>query len=328
MNHSKHPLILLFGMPRSGTTWIGKIFDSHPDTLYRHEPDSRFSQDTVPLFAHKSEAEQYRAFVEDYVEELPGIREEKISASLPIFPKHYYSTPAFAVRKLLVYGSKIASRALGPIAPPDIINYGCRPEIAVVWKSIESLGRLGIYTTLFPDARAIAILRHPCGYVASVLRGERKGKFESTTRSSEDWGIYELLSHLPTAKDRGLDLAIMKSMSPIQRLALRWAIYNEHALLETRELENVLPVRYEDFCEHPLEETQKAFRHCNLSWHSQTEHFIAQSTSREKGEYYSVFKDPKIAAAKWKQELSPNEIREVMATVSGFSASAYYPDSV
>ena len=31
--------ILLFGMPRSGTTWLGKIFDSHPQVLYRHEPD-------------------------------------------------------------------------------------------------------------------------------------------------------------------------------------------------------------------------------------------------------------------------------------------------
>jgi hypothetical protein len=34
-------LLLLFGMPRSGTTWLAKIIDSHPDIIYRHEPDSR-----------------------------------------------------------------------------------------------------------------------------------------------------------------------------------------------------------------------------------------------------------------------------------------------
>ena len=32
-------LILVVGAPRSGTTWLAKIIDSHPDVLYRHEPD-------------------------------------------------------------------------------------------------------------------------------------------------------------------------------------------------------------------------------------------------------------------------------------------------
>ena len=32
--------ILILGAPRSGTTWLAKIIDSHPDVLYRHEPDA------------------------------------------------------------------------------------------------------------------------------------------------------------------------------------------------------------------------------------------------------------------------------------------------
>ena len=36
---SRSAPILLVGLPRSGTTWVGKIFDSHPSTLYLHEPD-------------------------------------------------------------------------------------------------------------------------------------------------------------------------------------------------------------------------------------------------------------------------------------------------
>ena len=47
----RHPLVLLFGMPRSGTTWIGKIFDSYPDTVYRHETDSSGRLNAVPLLA-------------------------------------------------------------------------------------------------------------------------------------------------------------------------------------------------------------------------------------------------------------------------------------
>src|ERR1700712_540760 len=33
-------IILVLGAPRSGTTWLAKIVDSHPDVLYRHEPDA------------------------------------------------------------------------------------------------------------------------------------------------------------------------------------------------------------------------------------------------------------------------------------------------
>ena len=30
-------LVMVLGAPRSGTSWVGKIFDSHPDVLYRRE---------------------------------------------------------------------------------------------------------------------------------------------------------------------------------------------------------------------------------------------------------------------------------------------------
>jgi hypothetical protein len=32
-------VILVLGSPRAGTTWLAKIIDSHPNILYRHEPD-------------------------------------------------------------------------------------------------------------------------------------------------------------------------------------------------------------------------------------------------------------------------------------------------
>jgi hypothetical protein len=35
----RESLILILGLPRSGTSWLGKVFDSHPDVAYLHEPD-------------------------------------------------------------------------------------------------------------------------------------------------------------------------------------------------------------------------------------------------------------------------------------------------
>lgn len=44
-NEQTRGCILLFGLPRSGTTWLGKLFDSHPDTLYRHELANRWHKE-------------------------------------------------------------------------------------------------------------------------------------------------------------------------------------------------------------------------------------------------------------------------------------------
>ena len=30
--------IALFGVPRSGTSWLGQIFDSCPDVIYKYQP--------------------------------------------------------------------------------------------------------------------------------------------------------------------------------------------------------------------------------------------------------------------------------------------------
>ena len=319
------PLVLLFGMPRSGTTWLGKIFDSHPDTLYRHEPDSRGTLNSLPLFAFGRDAEQYRGFLEGYVGRLPAIRDEKVSASMPIFAKSYYGAFQLALRKLLVFAMKAASHFLGPLPVPNVVSVARHSRVSVVWKSIESLGRLGVLARVFPEARCVLIFRHPCGYVASVLRGEAKCKFEGGSPSSEDWGVYRMLLELPVAKERGLELSAVQAMAPVERLALRWALYYEHALTETAGLENVLAVRYEDFCEQPQEEVQKAFGHCRLPWTRETERFIASSTSHENAEYYSVFKDPKAAAWKWKKELAADDVERIMQVVAPFRAGRYYP---
>lgn len=316
--------ILLFGMPRSGTTWLGKIFDSHPDTLYRHEPDSGNTLRALPLFAFKRDAEQYRAVLAEYMQRLPNVRHEKVAASLPVFSKSYYSPFQIAARQLLIFGAKAGSRLLGSLLVPNLVDTSANPRIRLVWKSIESLGRLGMLSTAFPKARAVLILRHPCGYVASVLRGESKRKFQSSSPISEDWGLFELLLDLPYAKQQKLDMAVAKAMEPAERLALMWALSYEHALTETSGCENVIAVRYEDVCERPLEEVKRLFEHCRLESMPSVEEFIASSTASERKEYYSVFKDPKIAAWKWRQELPEVEVKRIMDVVNRFQAGRFY----
>ncbi len=316
------PLILLFGMPRSGTTWLGKIFDSHPDTLYRHEPDHRREADAPPLFISTRDAEYYRVVLEDYIVRLPEIRDEKVAASLPIFAKNYFSSSTLAMRKLAALTLKTASRLVGPVSMPRMGTLDHRGDFTLVWKSVESLGWVGALARLRPDARVFIILRHPCGHIASVRRGEAIRQFKDKMPSSEDWGVFGKLLALPQAQ--GFSPDAVKAMTGVERMALKWALYYEHALAETSGLANVFPVRYEDFCVNPLREARYAFELCGLPWSQSTERFIDLSTYQDNPNYYSVFKNPLKGVHKWRSELSPEEVRRVLEITRRFRAGSFY----
>ncbi|MGH8182761.1 MAG: sulfotransferase, partial [Rhodanobacteraceae bacterium] len=136
------PCILVFGMPRSGTTWIGKLFDSHPDTLYRHEPDS-VRRLNMPPFPEKAETLRYRAELEQFVCQLPRMRSPEVVGKQPLFPKNYQSAAELAAYRVSVLAAKAASRLrrhFPCLYRPTAEGY---PQARVVWKSIVSQGRLG-----------------------------------------------------------------------------------------------------------------------------------------------------------------------------------------
>ena len=61
--------IFIFGVPRSGTTWLAKIFDSHPATLLRHEPDTVNPTAAIPFIMSEEEIDQYLTEARDYLHE-------------------------------------------------------------------------------------------------------------------------------------------------------------------------------------------------------------------------------------------------------------------
>ena len=95
-------IILIAGLPRSGTTWIGKIFDSHRKTLYRHEPDSVLRDAAIPLVAPSEEIPRLEVATRHYVEKLITIRTPKVSGKTPVFNKEYYTPLQYYLRSFQV----------------------------------------------------------------------------------------------------------------------------------------------------------------------------------------------------------------------------------
>ena len=317
--------ILVFGMPRSGTTWIGKLFDSHPDTLYRHEPDS-VRRLSLPLYPETQVAPQYREELEQFVASLPQLRCPKVVGKQPLFPKSYQSAAGLCAYRVGVAFAKAASRVQR--------NFPCfyRPtakycaQVSLVWKSIESPGRLGVCMAALPDARAIYLMRHPCGHIASVLRGKAGRRFESLVPTGEDKWLLKMLLATSTGKAHELNLDDVEALTPEELLTWQWVLTQEKILADVAHCGRVLTLRYEDVCAEPLDMTRRMFEFTGLDWQSQTEWFIRASTQATNTDYYSVFKNPKASAERWRSELAPPVIERILRILRNSSVARFYPD--
>ncbi|WP_405234335.1 sulfotransferase family protein [Lentisalinibacter salinarum] len=303
-------LILLFGLPRSGTTWLGKIFDSHPRTLYRHEPDSVDRLD-LPLLIESLPADSVET-LRDYCRGIRSNRALKVVGKSPVFRKDYLGWHSLARYRLGVALSRVASRA-GFQWPVPGTPTAANGESSVVWKSIESLGRLGAIMGVLPDARALHIVRHPCGFVASVERGETRNRFDDNSGASEDYRLLEMLLETKAGQEWGVSMADLRAMYPEERLAWRWAVFNDKAMDETQSLPNVMRVAYERLCESPMEVSAELLEFAGLDWSPQVERFVQASTSGAgESSYYSVFKNPRQAAWSWEQTLEQTRIERII----------------
>jgi hypothetical protein len=326
--------LLVFGAARSGTSWIGKIVDSHPLTLYKHEPD-RLLPD-VPMSPRLNEAEQHATAIRHFFARLPTLDQTHVAGSLPVFPKHYRSRMAQQVHNASVLSS-IAASSLHfklPIFQCVRVN---RAEVRVVWKSIDSLGRLGVILRVMENCRAIRITRNPCASICSTLRGEAQHRFSSSVSASEDYGIMRIF--LETApRSRGLTVEHLRKLHPVERMAWIWVLANEKAADETQSTGRCMGVRYEDVCLDPIGKVKELFSFAGLTWSEQTSSFIKASTlgvrpgkfdqlTQDSRRYYGIFRDPIRAADKWKSEMKSEDIQRVYGVLRQSDLIHLYPES-
>jgi|SRR5580704_10225757 hypothetical protein len=318
-----HPLIFLVGLPRSGTTWIAKMFDSHPRTVYLHEADRGSALKTMPLTPDVSEAEALRPMAKAFADSLLHRKDAYVVGSQPQFEKDFRSGLATKLYEINTAVAKLCSamKLDCPIFP--MVNYDEIPDLHVVWKSVGSIGRLGVFVRVLEKRHAILLLRHPCGHVASLLRGEASHKFPYPP--SEDYGMFEILLGTAPARRRRLTLDHIISMHPTERLAWRWVIFHEKALQDIEGMDGCMSIRYEDICAEPQLHARKMLEFCGLSWSSATASFLKNSTATENKKYYSVFKDPLRSAMRWQSDLTENDIDRIYRVMGESDLQCIYP---
>lgn len=310
--------ILILGLARSGTTWLGKIFDAHPDTSYRHEPDLPTALLGIPRILISGQPSQWTHVLRDFVAGLPSLRRVRASASLPVFPKRGEGFLHFQARKAETWAVRLASLRLGNFRLPE---HCLGPDFAnrrLVWKSVWSVGRAAALLDAIPSIHIVLLLRHPCGVIYSRHRGVRAGVMAPVLHDE----FSELLGfrHHEFA---GLDFSPSASADRLELEAYRWACLNSKAMKEIEGNDRCCWIRYEDLCRDPEATVRAIFDRVQLAWNPRVARFLKRSTSRDTRRFYSVYRKGESLDA-WKVEMSANERKRVERIVANSEAGRLY----
>lgn len=139
--------IAIFGVPRSGTSWIGQLFNSSENVVYRYQPIFSYS------FPNKIDASSSS-------EEIKFFHSKLLATDDP-----------FVCQKLNVSGKKT------PEFPKGKLTH-------LVWKEVRYLE---IIENLIQNSetKIIGIIRHPCGVIKSWVNAPKE--FEESWNLIHEW---------------------------------------------------------------------------------------------------------------------------------------------
>lgn len=299
-------MIFIFSGARSGSTWLGKILDSHPDTLYLHEPDiSDRGTDLLPFWFEDEPTAEETTRARKYLKRLCAQRDLRTVGTRPLFQKSYRSSTLNKARTGLVYLSKGFERVLTPmgkkITVPDLSPSAAWPRLVV--KSVSALGRSEALIRGSGGAmQPVLLLRNPCGVVRSFLQGMRIGAMQP---------VPAMGSALETRAARQIKACgtEIQDADVAETLAWNWVLSNAEAHAAVTKAGGIT-LNYETLAQDPEGVSKKLFRELGLAWSEETSAFLAKS-AQDDDSYYSVSRDAEKASNRWKTELDPELISRI-----------------
>jgi hypothetical protein len=290
--------------------------DSHPDVLYRHEPD-----EIVPPRPDMKPCRQLREWVAE--------RGLSAAGKTPFFPKSWLPGPLALLRNALACSLKGAARlpvmgqTLSQVKLPDFVRPDRHPELRVAIKLVN--WDASAAARALPDSRCLFILRHPCGQIASTLNGAATGRFRSHLDGTG--APVDIASAAVYAASHGVSAAAFEALPAAAKFAWSWRAFNETALNGLAGLPNARIVLYEDLCLRPETVARDLFAFAGLAWNPQTAAFIAQSTTRgDAKDYYAVFRSSTAQVARWRDTMDPGDQEAVRAVMRDSRLAECWPD--
>lgn len=257
-------LIFLLGMPRSGTTWLSQIFEMVSEVVVRLSPNYSYALKNR-LSVKSTEA--------DWIEVL----RRALSTDDPFMTQDWKRE---------------------------------RGELEWIDKDLSNVHRLAIKDTryhdvyimgmeIFPAAKCLYIVRHPCGHLnswrtstefpddADFATNWRNGACRKSDGPGEYWGFDDW-------KALTLRYLAQESLNP----------------------ERFKVFRFEALVEDPIGTTENLFRFVGLELHDDVVSFLNRSHASHDPSANSVFRSPKVAC-RWRSEFPEDIAAEIFEDLRG-----------
>lgn len=298
--------LLVTGVHRSGTTWVGHMLDLTPATGYLNEPFTpgnrpRWLRGTVPCA-------YYYPGPED-----AALRREVRRAAAFRWPVLSAATTLRSRRELLTWGKTtlVSARHRGRRA----LFKDPLALLAAPWFSAEL------------DADVCVVVRHPAGFVSSVRR--LGWRFDLRTLTDQPRLRADHLGPWLPAVERHL----AGDRDPLEEAALTWAVLNGVSAEQAAAHPRWQVVRHEDLSDDPRSGFLALYAAFGLDVPAAASALDAELAAQRRAptevsgaQYRSIHRNSSAAAASWRRRLTADEVARVRAVV-GEAAGPYADDA-
>lgn len=307
--------ILIFGLPRSGTTWLAKTLEMAENIQYLVEPDNE-GTNFLGYFYKRG------------LERFPYFRKNEMSSSyLKLFDRAlngdyitYESSSNNWLFKSNLISLHLVKRRLAQKKKNRKIvlnwdfflkkNITIDPQKRRLVKSVHGILNIPFLQNHL-EFIPLIILRHPASSIHSHLK---------LGISDGDQDIYKNKYLRDDFLTPFLD-RMEKVNSPLSRMGMQFGIFHFIVASFVKQY-NYKLVFHEQLCENPVEEFKKLYDFFDLKWEDKVEKFIQNNNQKGTGGY-----DIKRVAAEerdsWKRKWSLDELKEIEKGYSIFPNSFY-----
>lgn len=330
-------LSFIISTPRSGSSWIGNIFNSHHDVVYRHEPLGRLNRYISDKTLHNLKT-NYGLSERDRQEILEILYSSFPETDRPPFFDKTFCSCSLKFKYVLwlmaanlgignrlynkLFGlnvldsrTKVVFKETGWSAHLESIIYGLRPEMTFM------------------------VYRHPCAIISSIIDGVNRGLMNKPdTSSKNEW--YDNHSGLKIFPEFGLNRRRVLEMNDLSFMALR--INMLYCIFQSIKCNGDFAsydIVYENLQKDPVALGKDIFSTIGLDFDNQTRYFLEESTGGKEGienislkndsksEYYSVKRGRTFSPHKWKERLDRQQTRIILESVKPEIVEKYWPET-